>query len=243
MKKLLRRLTLTTLCTMALILPTAQSIDSTQEIIRQEATNQLANAAPTIQQLLQNTNNTQVWSSSGSVMMSLAAQVTANRNLAGQALSATQKKYLRPNFGDLVDRVQINYDAKLLDRWSNGEKEVHVGAVDASAQAFCDRIYLRASHRPNDTAQLVLIAHELTHFQQCQQLGGLTKFGASYFAAYQKAQQSYANNPFEKAARTREQQFIKNLCQQINCQQPPGKYYVNYQGVDTKLPIHLRPDD
>jgi hypothetical protein len=154
-------------------------------------------------------------------------------------LTSQQKKYLRPDFGDLVDQVRVNYNAKLLDRWSNGDREVHVGEVDAAAQAFCDRIYIRADHQPQDTAQLVLLAHELTHFQQCLQQGGLQKFGASYFAAYQQASQDYASNHFEQAARTQEKQFIKNLCQQINCQNPRSRYYLNYRGANTKLPVKI----
>jgi Domain of unknown function (DUF4157) len=229
MKKLLQLLIITILSAAAIIFPTNQAIDL--------ATTQMAGAAPTIQQLSANT--TQIWGNSGGLMMSVAAQVTASRNPPGQALSLIQKKYLRPHFGDLVDRAQINYGAKLLDRWSNGDREVHVGAVDSAAQAFCDRIYLRDSYRPQDTAQMVLVAHELAHFQQCLQLGDITRFGSSYFAAYQKADQNYANNPFEKAARVQEQKFIKNLCQRIDCEQPRGRYYLNYHGVNTKLPIKI----
>jgi hypothetical protein len=138
--------------------------------------------------------------------------------------------------------VRVNYNAKLLDRWSNGDREVHVGEVDAAAQAFCDRIYIRADHQPQDTAQLVLLAHELTHFQQCLQQGGIQKFGTSYFAAYQQAKQDYASNQFEQAARTKEKQFIKNLCQQINCRNPRSRYYLNYRGVNTKLPVKISPN-
>ncbi len=239
MKKLLQLLLLTTAIATAVILTTTTNLGSIPSILRHQATTKLVAAAPTLQHFWESQNTTAVWGNTGGVMMSVAAQVTASRNPAGQSLNTIQKKYLRTDFGDLVDRVQINYDAKLLDRWSNGEKEVHVGAVDAAAQAFCDRIYVRASYQPRDTAQLVLIAHELTHFQQCTELGGLPEFGASYFAAYQQAHQSYEHNQFEKAARDREQQFIQHLCQRINCQQPRGRYYVNYRGVAVKLPIQL----
>ena len=40
------------------------------------------------------------------------------RNSPGIPLNVGQKGYLRPLFGDLVDRVTIVYQAKLLDRWS-----------------------------------------------------------------------------------------------------------------------------
>jgi Domain of unknown function (DUF4157) len=239
MKKLLQLLLLTTAIAIVVIFTTTTKLDSLPGILRHQATTKLVAAAPTLQHFWESQKTNSVWSNTGGVMMSLAAQVTASRNAAGQSLTASQKKYLRTDFGDLVDRVQINYNAKLLDRWSNGEKEVHVGAVDAAAQAFCDRIYVRASYRPRDTAQLVLLAHELTHFQQCIQLGGLSQFGANYFAAYQQAHQSYEHNQFEQAARDREQQFIQHLCQHIDCQQPSGRYYVNYRGVAVKLPIQL----
>ncbi len=242
LKKLLWLSALSLLVVIAIIWPTHRAINSTRQ---QSATNvipkisdQLTGA--TIQDLW-SANNTadSSWGKSGAMMMSLAAQVTASRNPAGQDLSDQQKKYLRPQFGDLVDRVKINYNSKLLDRWSNGEKEVHVGAVDSAAQTFGDRLYLRANHLPQDTAQLVLLAHELTHSQQCVQQGGLQKFGTQYFAAYQAANQNYAQNQFEQAARAQEDQFVKTLCQQINCQQPSGRYYPNYRGTKVKLPVKI----
>ncbi len=240
MKRLLWLLALTIVSTVVIILPTNQAIDSASYKISQLATTQIASA--TLQNLWQTTNTSQVWNHGGAVMMPLAAQITASRNPVGQTLTTAQKKYLRADFGDLVDRVQINYNAKLLDRWSNGDREVHVGEVDAAAQAFCDRIYIRAGYQPQDTAQLVLLAHELTHFQQCLQQGGLQKFGTSYFSAYQQADQNYANNQFEKAARTQEKKFINSLCQQIDCQHPRGRYYPHYRGVNTKLPVKINAD-
>jgi hypothetical protein len=30
------------------------------------------------------------------------------------------------------------------------------------------------------------------------------------------------------------------LCQQINCQNPHGRYYINYRGTNTKLPIRIQ---
>ncbi len=239
MNRLLRQLALTLVITAAIILSSNPAIDSASNKISHTTTNKIAGAT---QNLWETTNNSEVWGNSGALMMPLAAQVAASRNPPGQPLTAQQKKYLRADFGDLVDQAKINYNAKLLDRWSNGEKEVHVGEVDAAAQAFCDRIYIRAGHQPQDTAQLVLLAHELTHFQQCIQQGGLQKFGASYFAAYQQAGQDYASNQFEQAARIQEKKFIKNLCQQIDCQHPRSRYYLNYRGVNTKLPVKISTD-
>jgi hypothetical protein len=239
MKRLLRLLALTIVSTAAIVLPSNQAIDSASNKISHTASTKIAGAT---QKLWKTTDNSEVWGNSGALMMPFAAQVAASRNPAGQPLTSQQKKYLRPDFGDLVDQVRVNYNAKLLDRWSNGDREVHVGEVDAAAQAFCDRIYIRADHQPQDTAQLVLLAHELTHFQQCLQQGGIQKFGTSYFAAYQQAKQDYASNQFEQAARTKEKQFIKNLCQQINCRNPRSRYYLNYRGVNTKLPVKISPN-
>jgi Domain of unknown function (DUF4157) len=240
MKKLLQLLALTLVIAMVIILPTHRAIDSAPQQLATKVSNKVNNQLAEATNSLPLTSASPAWGNSGAIMMSLAAQVAANRNPAGQPLAAQQKKYLRPEFGDLVDRVQINYDAKLLDRWSNGEKEVHVGAVDSAAQTFCDRIYLRASYLPQDTAQLVLLAHELTHYQQCIQQGSLQKFGTQYFAAYQAAHQNYAANQFEKAARTQEQKFIKTLCHQLDCQQPRGRYYPNYRGTKLKLPVKIK---
>ena len=73
------------------------------------------------------------WSETGATVLPVAAQIMAIRNPQGVSLDATQKGYLRPLFGNLVDRVTVVYQAKLLDRWSQGGKETHIGGVDSSA--------------------------------------------------------------------------------------------------------------
>jgi hypothetical protein len=159
-------------------------------------------AAPTIQDLLKSSSNpAEVWGSSGVVMFTVAEQVSAQRNPNPQALTAEQKKALRPVFGKLVDRVQVNYSANLMDRWSNGGKQVHVGSVDSAAQTFCNRIYLKEAYKPGDRQQIALMAHELGHSAQCERLGGAKKFGYSYFKAYYEAGERYADNVLEKEAR------------------------------------------
>jgi Domain of unknown function (DUF4157) len=152
------------------------------------------------------------WSETGATVLPLAAQIMELRNPQGVSLDVAQKGYLRPIFGNLVDRVTIVYQAKLLDRWSQGGKETHIGGVDSSAQTYCDRIYIRASYQPHDTDRLVLIAHELTHSQQCQTAGGISKFGERYFQGYYHSGQSYQNNPLEKSARAIEEKFTRQLC-------------------------------
>ena len=179
------------------------------------------------------------WSEAGATVLPLAAQIMLMRNPIGAGLEATQKGYLRPFFGDLVDRVTIVYQAKLLDRWSQGGKETHIGGVDSSAQTYCDRIYIRASSQPHDTDRLILLAHELAHAQQCDRAGGISQFGERYFKGYYDGGQTYQNNPLEKSARAIEEKFTHRLCNTIGCPPRSGKYYVNYKGWGIKLPVNL----
>jgi hypothetical protein len=160
-----------------------------------------APSSATIQDLLKSSEPKEAWGNSGIVMFDVAAKLTATRNPAGQSLTVAQKKSLRPLFGNLVDRVQVNYNSLLMDRWSNGEQEVHVGDVDSAAQTYCDRVYVKDAYQPANRGQLFLLAHELTHSGQCERLGGANKFGYKYFRSYYEAGQQYAKNPLEKEAR------------------------------------------
>ncbi|WP_373541637.1 hypothetical protein [Chamaesiphon sp.] len=179
------------------------------------------------------------WSETGATVLPLAAQIMQMRNREGVELDPAQKGYLRPLFGDLVDRVTVVYGAKLLDRWSQGGKETHIGGVDSSAQTYCDRIYIRAAYLPRDTDRLVLLAHELTHSQQCAHAGGIGQFGESYFKGYYLGGQNYQDNPLEKSARQMEKKFTRNLCRAIGCPPQSGKYYVNYKGWGIQLPVNM----
>jgi type IV secretory pathway protease TraF len=180
------------------------------------------------------------WGETGATVLPLAAQIVAMRNPAGVALAAEQKRYLRPLFGDLVDRVRVVYRAQLLDRWVQSDgKEIHIGGVDSAAQTYCDRIYIRAAYRPRDTDRLVLLAHELTHSQQCDRAGSLSKFGDRYFQGYYLGGQSYQANPLEKSARAMEEKFTRQLCNTIGCPPRSGRFYVNYKGWGIKLPVNL----
>jgi Domain of unknown function (DUF4157) len=193
---------------------------------------------PQLQQIATPTTAS-AWGETGATALPLAAQIMAIRNSQGVALDEAQKGYLRPLFGNLVDRVTVVYQAKLLDRWSQGGKETHIGGVDSSAQTYCDRIYIRARYKPHDTDRLVLLAHELTHAQQCDRAGGISKFGERYFQGYYHSGQSYQDNPLEQSARKMEQKFTHQLCTKIGCPPRRGRYYVNYQGWGLKLPVNL----
>jgi Domain of unknown function (DUF4157) len=181
----------------------------------------------------------QAWSDTGATVLPLAAQIMAIRNSSGVSLDLAQKGYLRPLFGNLVDRVKIVYQAKLLDRWSQGGKETHIGGVDSSAQTYCDRIYIRAKYKAGDTDRLVLLAHELTHAQQCDQAGGISQFGERYFQGYFQGGKTYQNNPLEKSARRMEEKFTYQLCDRLSCPPRSGRYYVNYKGWGVKLPVNI----
>jgi Domain of unknown function (DUF4157) len=161
-----------------------------------------AASSATIQNLVKSSEPAEAWGSSGIVMFNVAAQLSATRNPPGQPLTTQQKKSLRPLFGNLVDRVQINYRALLMDRWSNGSQVVHVGAIDSAAQTYCDRIYVQDAYQPSNRGQLFLLAHELTHSAQCERLGGANQFGYQYFKSYYQAGKQYAKNPLEKEARS-----------------------------------------
>jgi hypothetical protein len=179
------------------------------------------------------------WGETGATVLPFAAQIMAVRNPGGVSLSEAQKVYLRPIFGDLVDRVTVVYEANLLDRWSQGGKETHIGEIDSAAQTYCDRIYVRAPAKSKDTDRLVLLAHELTHSKQCKDLGGIGKFGFEYFRGYYEGGQTYENNPLEKDARSMELKFAQQLCTNVGCPPTGGRYYVNYKGWGLKLPVKL----
>jgi Domain of unknown function (DUF4157) len=184
-------------------------------------------------------SSARAWGETGATVLPLAAQIMAIRNAEGIPLDAAQKGYLRPLFGDLVDRVTIVYQAQLLDRWSQDGKETHIGTVNSAAQTYCDRIYIRAAYKPRRTDGLILLAHEMTHSQQCQQAGGISKFGKNYFQGYDRGGQVYENNPLEKSARAIEKKFVRQLCNSISCPPRRGRYYANYRDWGIDLPVNL----
>jgi Domain of unknown function (DUF4157) len=193
---------------------------------------------PELQQLSAPTPD-RAWGETGATVLPVAAQIMAMRNLGGVELNQAQKSYLRPLFGTLVDRITVSYQAKLLDRWEQDGKETHIGEIDSAAQTYCRRIYLRDAYRSRDTEQVVLIAHEVTHAQQCDRAGGISKFGFEYFQGYYRGGKSYENNPLEKSARSMETKFARQLCRQVSCPPKSGRFYVNYKGSGINVPVKL----
>jgi Domain of unknown function (DUF4157) len=193
---------------------------------------------PELQQLSTPTTDL-AWGETGATVLPVAAQIMAMRNLGGVELNKAQKGYLRPLFGNLVDRITVQYQAKLLDRWEQDGQETHIGEIDSAAQTYCRRIYLRDAYKSGDTEQVALIAHEMTHSQQCDRVGGIGKFGFDYFQGYYRGGKNYQNNPLEKSARSMETKFARQLCQQVSCPPKSGRFYVNYKGSGIKVPVKI----
>jgi hypothetical protein len=180
------------------------------------------------------------WRNMGKTIYPIAATISFNRNPRGVPLDEMEKLYLRPIFGALVDRVEITYNAQLIDRWGTGQQQVRIGEVNSVAQTYCDRIYIAGRKLSKESDRLVLLAHELVHSRQCQQLGGLVAFGERYFQAYYLANRKYADNRFEKEARQVEKEFVRYLCQQrVTCPPTQGLYYPNYKGFGYSLPVKV----
>lgn len=115
-----------------------------------------------------------------------------------RGLSHTEKYYLRPWFGDIVDKVTVFWGAKLNSAIKVGGKTV---AVASSAQTFGYRIYIKERRKTGDSQQMVLLAHELLHTWQFERYGkSLRKFSRAYMNGYFKSGGNYADNPLERYA-------------------------------------------
>lgn len=143
----------------------------------------------------------EAWGGSGASAYPAAAEIMRQRNGIGQRLDERQKQLLRPHFGSLVDRVSVAYNARMMSDWCAAGKCVNLGGVESAAQTYCNNIYVAGSYQANNPAQIRLLAHELFHSRQCEQLGGAGKFGYHYFKEYKKAGQNYENNKLEREAR------------------------------------------
>jgi hypothetical protein len=154
----------------------------------------------------------EAWGQAGAVAYEAAAKTMLVRNDNGRrGLDNFQKRYLRGNFIGLIDRVSVVYDAQLMDRWVVGGMSIHLGAVESTAQTYCDRIYIYSTYQPEDIKQLIVLAHEMVHVRQCHQLGGMKKFGYVYFKEYKRANQKYENNKLEKEAFISQRKFAASL--------------------------------
>ena len=155
------------------------------------------------------------WGEAGAVAYQVAAQWMRANNSSSQCLDETQKRYLRPYFGGLVDRVVVIYNAKLMDDWLDAGFKTDIGLGESAAQTYCERIYVDDPYKSVDSGQLTLLAHELIHSRQCEQFGGAGKFGYHYFREFKRAGQSYENNNLERKADEFERQFAGWLSNQL----------------------------
>jgi Domain of unknown function (DUF4157) len=154
----------------------------------------------------------EAWGQAGAVAYEAAAKTMLGRNnLSKRSLDNFQKLYLRDNFNNQIDRVAIVYDAQLMDWWVVGGMSIHLGTVDSTAQTYCDRVYIRSAYQPKDINQLIVLAHEMVHVRQCQQLGGIKQFGYTYFKEYKRANQKYEKNKLEKEAFVFQKKFATSL--------------------------------
>ena len=151
----------------------------------------------------------EAWGQAGSIAYQAASRTMRSKNGEGVPLDNVQKRYLRRYFIDYIDRVQVIYNAQMMDRWVLGNVSVHFGQVETIAQTSCDRIYLRDGFKPEDPRQLSILAHEMVHVRQCFQNGGLDQFGYQYFVEYKRAQQKYENNLMEREAYDLQNRFAK----------------------------------
>lgn len=151
----------------------------------------------------------EAWGQAGSIAYQAAAKTMRSKNSAGLPLDNIQKRYLRRYFIDYLDLVTVVYNAQMMDRWKFGNVAVHFGNVEAIAQTYCDRIYLRDPQNSEDLRQLGIIAHEMVHVRQCVQNGGLDQFGYQYFVEYKRAKQKYENNLMEREAYALQNKFVK----------------------------------
>jgi len=157
----------------------------------------------------------EAWGQGGAIAYQAAAQLMRANNSISQYLDETQKRYLRPYFGDLVDRVVVIYNAKLMDDWLYADFKIDISQIDSIAQTYCERIYVEDSYKLDDSRQLTLLAHELTHSRQCEQFAGADKFGYYYFREFRRAGQRYEKNKLEREANEYEGQFAGWLSNQL----------------------------
>jgi hypothetical protein len=132
----------------------------------------------------------------GGYVLAAGAIGALNRGKSSSKLDAERKRLLRPDFGGIVDDVNIKYSAQMVEFEVLGQR---IGANPA-AQTFGTDIYLESAYRGGDAGQLALLAHELVHTQQFRKEGSLYGFGKRYFREYFRAGFDYASNEMEREA-------------------------------------------
>jgi hypothetical protein len=144
-----------------------------------------------------------LWGEAGQNAYTAASRIMYQSNGSSRPLDDEQKRWLRPLFGSIVDRVAVVYNSRMMERWGipGTGKDIVLNSSESDGQTYCDRIYLRNSYRYGDIDQIYLLAHELEHSAQCERLGGMQRFGWHYFKEYKRAGLNYENNKLEREAR------------------------------------------
>jgi len=178
----------------------------------------------------------QLWGEAGSSGYPSAAYTMYQRNSSTVPLDEQQKEILGRRYGTLVNQVGIVYNAKMMDEMCALGK---CTSTDSLAQTYCDRIYVRDAYKRGDSDQLMLLAHEMRHFEQCKQLGGVEQFGSKYFREFKRADQTYETNSMEEDARNTAMNFAKSVyCPEVGCDQLTT-YFPNYNGWGIDLPVNF----
>lgn len=153
------------------------------------------------------------WGNLGAIAYPAGEWLMISNNSKPQSLDELQKEYLRPHFGDLVDRVMVVYSAVLMEDWVAASFKINIGR--SNAQVYGHRIYIRDIYRPGDLQQIVLLAHELYHCKQYEELGSLRNFGYHYFFQYKRGAEKYEKNIFEQEAFKFEKFFANWLANEV----------------------------
>lgn len=146
------------------------------------------------------------------------AELTSARNILhpAQPLDTTAQYYLRPWFGDLVDKVRLTWNARLNDHlgFANG-----ILTQGSRAQTYGYQVYIAASQGardPESPQQLLLLAHELVHTAQYVRYGeNLAHFCHEYMQGWAQSRGVYKQNPLEHEAFDTAFAFAQWLGQQV----------------------------
>ncbi len=141
------------------------------------------------------------------------AKTTKSRNIdyggGPRNLSPTQKYFLRQRFGELIDRVTVIWNAYLNDHVTYDGRVVY---EYSGAQTYGYRIYIEDKQKPNNTDQIMTLAHELVHVQQYERYEkSLNKYCRKYMDRWVDAQFSYFDNELEHEAFSEEYKFASWL--------------------------------
>jgi serine/threonine protein kinase/WD40 repeat protein len=139
------------------------------------------------------------WGVAGRYAFPFAARTMLARSPVSQKLEDQLTFALRQQYGDLVDRIRIHWDATPLDHWGEGQFTIALGSTQAIAQTYGYDIYVRwkSTDQPYP-ALLQMLGHELAQARQFELYNcSYAEIGDQYFRNYRKANLVYARSPME----------------------------------------------